>query len=238
MAIVSLFLTALPFVTAAVPTAINSRGAGSGASANDPCGALAVSKDTANGNVISQQCLHSAVAAGPLRLAHIPDNFSFPPKTVSAKNQDSFSQNQGGQDNIVSVEDLRNGGGFILNISAGPFKGGANVIPADHLFVASGYPNQGGTQIGGVEYDKGSFGPQNIVAPVFGSAPNSTPKNSTAFKSSFAKSPITLMDATNLNGSSGRVGKISQSLNFYLNIPANQPAGSYSITFTLDLIGV
>lgn len=205
----------------------------------------------------SEECVQVGVNAGSISLTNIPDSFSFPTKFFSFSGQNSFSNDNPattttvdvttGPEDVITVQDLRNSGGFDLNISVSTFSSGSNQIPIARLYAVSTYPDDddltpldpdlNGTEAGGVEYATGSSGAQDITSGVFTTGNLNLANTYTTNGDSFDANNDLVSDMVSLmSTSTAHTMSASQALSFYLNIPADQPAGNYSVLFTLDLI--
>jgi hypothetical protein len=166
-----------------------------------------------------------------------------------------------GNEDILTVADLRNEpAGFIVTLTASTITNGTSTIPLTGLYATTSCPkyiapadpendlsdalygtppncSDSSQQFGGkgVEIAAGSIVSGDLVNTIHSESVTGT--DPTAIKAAFLtdgaalSSPVTLMSSTG-----AKVSLISQALNFYLNIPAAQEPGTYSIIFTLDLI--
>ncbi|MCA9373585.1 hypothetical protein KC725_00330 [Candidatus Peregrinibacteria bacterium] len=234
------------------------------------CGAL-LDNDDSGGSTISEGCISLSISAGAISFEDIPDSFSFPNKFSSSLPQDSFSNDnpstgvvdvESETDDIITISDLRNSGGFDLTITSSIFVNeNEDEIPLENLYIVTSCPD--GDDLAsdlygsptncdnttGVEFADGStdIGNMNQASTIHSDNANGTASNSTELNNLISAyttdgtnfdadlndipDTITLMEST-----SARLARISQALNFYLNLPANQPAGTYNILFTIDLI--
>ena len=217
------------------------------------------------GQTISDQCLLLNVTGGPIYLANTPKSFSFPTKyTTSANyNQPSFSNFSGhtgpngktdpfggtqqiANEDVLTVTDLRNAGGFQVTITAEKFLDDAeDEIPLKNLYVTTTYPTAndlpanpellGATQQG-ITYALNSYGPKDISNTVDTTASITQQTTYKNFGRNFDQNndtfaePIVLMYTD-----SAHAGSFSNALNFYIDIPGAQPSGNYATLFTIDL---
>lgn len=220
-----------------------------------PCGVTRANEQINESplTTVSDTCAQSTVSAGTIALDYLPNSFSFPIKAKSDETQNSFSNDYEGTEeidvatgaeDILTVHDYRNNGGFSVTITSSKFESSFSEIPLSNLYVATTYPDiddfdildmsLNGTEINGIEYAAGSNGAQDITANAFTGADLNLPESYTV---SFDGNDDTAADIVELmNTSSGHIGRFSQALNFHLRIPADQPAGSYQVKFTVDLI--
>jgi hypothetical protein len=202
---------------------------------------------------VSDTCITATVTPGTIALEYIPDSFSFPLKYVSNYRQDSFSNDDPatlnidvstGTDDILTLHDFRNEGGFSVTITAGRFESSTGSIPLNNLYVATTYPENEdfalldpaliGAENNGVKYAADSKGAQDIVSGAVAKGDLNLPDS---YAVSFDGNNDGISDVIELMGTStGHVGRFSQALSFLLKIPANQPPGAYQAKFTMDLI--
>lgn len=249
----------------------NGTGSASNTATTTPnlCAPLAINDDS-GGPTISDSCLSVQVTAGSISVENIPDSFTFSSKYSSSLPQDSFSNDNPsttpidvstGTEDIITVSDLRNAGGFDVTITSTDFISPGDTIPLENLSIAStcpdgndlaadlyGSPNNC-DNANGAEFADGSSNTGNMsqINAVHSDNATGTPANATELTTlrnaylndgqSFDENSDLTPDIITLMESTGpRVARLSQALNFYLNIPANQTAGTYNITFTIDLI--
>ncbi len=234
------------------------------------CGTL-LDNDDSGGPTVSEGCISLSISAGAISFEDIPDSFSFPNKFSSSLPQDSFSNDntatgivdvESEADDIITISDLRNSGGFDVTITSSIFVNETDdEIPLENLYIVTSCPD--GDDLAsdlygspancdnttGVEFADGStdIGNMNQASAIHSDNANGTASNSTELNNLISAyttdgtnfdadlndipDTITLMEST-----SARLARISQALNFYLNLPANQPSGTYNILFTIDLI--
>jgi hypothetical protein len=227
-----------------------------------PCGVLEHNLQTDDSPVttIYETCMGVTVEGGSLYLEHIPYSLSFPQKFALTTAQDSFSNDDPltvgtvdvstAPDDILTVSDMRNSGGFRVTITADTLSNGADTIPLSNLYLVTTYPGPNdfgppiddagliGMEEFGVEWAAGSRGAHDTVTPEFTTENLNLAGTYTAHDNFFNEQTgnpdvLTLME-TNTN----HIARVSQALSFYLNIPANQPPGTYAVTFTMDLIDI
>lgn len=214
---------------------------------------------------ISDQCLQVDINAGTLSLSNTPDSFSFPIRfTTSQGNaQPNFSNisgttgpngladpfentQQNADEDVLTVTDLRNSGGFQVTITADTFTDGINNIPLSNLYAVTTYPTSndlpaapdllGSTQAG-ITYAQDAYGTQDITNSIDTVAPINQALTFTTYGYSFdpdangIASPIVLMNTT-----TPHAGSFSTALSFYLLIPGATPQGTYATMFTIDLM--
>lgn len=230
-----------------------------------PCSPLINNGESLN-KIESQSCVSLTVNAGTLSLSNIPDSFQFPAKASLQSAQHSFGNDNlatshvdvdTAADDVITVSDLRNAGGFDLTITSSKMTNGHTELPLSNLYVVTTFPKDAdltpldsfliGTEANGVEFADGSSNTNNMSSPVHsdnatGSAINTTQLNALAtayttdgqnFDANGDGTPDTIV----LMQSSGdRLARMSQAISFYLNIPADQEPGTYAVLFTLDLI--
>lgn len=234
-----------------------------------PCAPLLLNDDS-GGPTLSESCLGVSVTAGGISIENIPDSLSFPSKFSSSLPLDSFSNDNPstgtidvatGPEDVLTIADLRNSGGFDVTITSTAVTSGASTIPLQNLYIATtcpdgddlspdlyGSPNNCDSS-NGAEFADGSSGTggMNQTSTVHSDNATGTATTSsqlTALKNAYTSDgksfdaggdttpdTITLMQSTN-----AKVARLSQALNFYLQIPASQTAGTYNVRFTIDLI--
>jgi hypothetical protein len=190
-----------------------------------------------------EQCLEIYIepSDGELTLT-IPQSFSFPQLSTSSSSQGQFSINDPGYNqNIITVTDTRNNGGFILQLNASEFADKADpqnikTIPLENFYVATKASNTEGQRINGVEYNQEYDGELVIaVQDVEGKEFNIADTFTTDLTSNTLNGIVDIMDGS-LETANGRVGTFKQIMQYYLNIPAYQQPGTYRATLTFDLI--
>ncbi len=212
----------------------------------DECSSLRTNEEGET-TTVSDGCLQIDITAGSLTLENIPDTFSFPVKYFSYQAQDSFSNNRGmtAPEDVMTVRDLRHSGGFSVSVTASAFSADSYVIPLENLYVVTSYPDSNdfsdatltGTETGGVEYATGFVGLPDVTAPAFTANTLNSRATFTALNKKFNSDgdvegePVVLMSTT-----TAHLARMSQAVSFYLQIPASQPAGTYSTLFTVDLL--
>jgi len=204
-----------------------------------------------------EQCVEAEIT-GSISF-DVPDDFSFPAMSSTYMPQDSFSFEATGYNfntnDLLTVYDSRNSGGFMVQAhQTTPFEtsGGVFHIPLNNFFIATTSAITGGYAFDppsddGIEYDS------TPVTPCDSSSVDVTtfPRSESAYQSllwngsTFAgqnlgtDDPDTyitydLMNCSLLTG--GRTGTFKQNVNYYLNVPGGQSAGTYNVTITFDLI--
>jgi|GEM_PF-5060872 len=202
---------------------------------------------------VSENCVTATVTEGTVAFDYIPNSFSFPLKYTSNYPQDSFSNDDPatmnvdvstGTDDIMTLHDFRNNGGFSVTATVSAFESAGGSIPLSNLFVATSYPDPDdfdmldatltGAENGGVEYADGSKGAQDITSSTLANGDLGIPET---YAVSFDQNNDDIADIVELmNTTTGHVGRFSQALNFLLKIPANQLPGTYQVKFTIDLV--
>jgi N-acetylneuraminic acid mutarotase len=208
----------------------------------------------------NQQCLEVSIGGGgggtnpqgPLTI-DAPASFSLGTAIGGAqrfsKEDASYTLNA---NDIVTVSDLRNDGGFNLQMqvdASGFTTGNGKYIPLQNFHAVTTAAGTGGTAVDGVEYTGTATAPQNIVAPINANVNSAgdallTPGTFTScgvtlgtggtFTTPGTPTPIDLM----IGGvdTSGRNGSFKQNVNYYLDVPVGQPNGNYNVTITFDLL--
>jgi hypothetical protein len=220
-----------------------------------PCGTIRENEQITSAQLttVSDNCITATVTEGTIAFDYIPNSFSFPLKYTSGYPQDSFSNDNPatmnvdvttGPEDIITLHDFRNNGGFRVTATVSAFESADGVFPLRDLYVATSYPDSDdfslldpsltGPETGGVEYADGSNGAKDITSSTFTDADLNLPETYTV---SFDQNGDDVADIIELmNTDTGHVGRFSQALSFLLKIPANQPAGTYQVKFTIDLI--
>lgn len=255
-------------------SAINANGTGgtSNVATTMPtsCGPL-LDNDDSGGPTLSETCIGLTINAGAISFEDIPESFSFPSKFSSSLSQNSFSNDDPGTgavdvttdpDDILTISDLRNSGGFDLTITSSAFiNQTSDELPLENLYIVTSCPDgddlaadlygspNNCDNTNGAEFADGSTDTANMNQTNTVHSDNATgsPANNSeledlinayttdgaSFDANTDDIPdiITLMEST-----APRLARISQALNFYLNIPPGQEAGTYSVLFTIDLL--
>ena len=229
----------------------------------DPDGTPAVIADTADVRFVcatgsDQQCLEVTISGEvmPPTFQHIPGAFNLLPTTVGGAAKDQFTFNTTGnqtgyihnQNDVLTVRDVSGNGNWAVQIHATAFakqEDPNTIIPLDKFYLVTTEPQTGTQQDvnpnDGIEYLPASATPQNIEAPLnvpitaelFGNPLVFTTQNATFGTRGTPGAPIVIMSAPTAQG---RIGDFSQAINYYLQIPAAQPTGTYTTTITYDLI--
>lgn len=221
-----------------------------------PCAPLRKnsSDDPPNPPTASDTCVGIDINAGPAYIEHVPDSFSFPEKFSTMIDQNSLSNFNPatgtvelGPEDVITVTDLRGEGAFDLTIHSSAFTNGYDEIPLSNFFVATSIPNatdlnilEPGNALSGIVDSRENIiyadgvnkQSQNITSSAGTNKNLDHIKTYTDVKQSFDKGIISLMKA----GQGTHYLRASQALSFYLKIPANQPAGTYSTLITFDLV--
>ena len=230
------------------------------ASAATPCDPL-LSDDMS-----SQSCVSVTINAGTISLEYTPSSLIFPQKFPTFIPQSSFSNDDPatgpvdvstGPEDIITVKDLRNSGGFEVTITASPFTSGEFEIPLNHFYLVSTYPDADdlspldpaleGLETGGVEYAEGFAGATDITSSVFTTGNmnqaatylfggsnfdfNPPPSGGNPDGGDSISDPITIMSTT-----TDHLVRASQAVSLYLKIPADQEEATYTTLLTVDLI--
>ena len=158
---------------------------------------------------------------------------------------------------VLTVADLRGYGDFEVQLTASTdFSDGVHTIPLHNLYVVSECPDADDLDSAlygspsncssstGVEFADGGVGQGNMDMSLVPFTENGNGSSLSALRSAYTSDGksfdansdgvsdvITLMDSTD-----AKVGMLSEALGFYLDIPAGQEAGSYSVVLTLDLV--
>lgn len=194
----------------------------------------------------------------PIKFSSTQSQDSFSNDNAATTNVDVIT----GPGNILTVADLRNSGGFDVTITSTVFETAtSDEITLDNLYIATTCPdgddlsadlygspnncdNTNGAEFADGSSDTGNMSQGNTVHSdnATGTATNSTEldalrnaylNDGLSFDENTDSNPdvITLMESTG-----ARVARLSQAINFYLNIPASQASGTYNVAFTIDLI--
>jgi len=209
---------------------------------------------------VSDECLGVNVLSGGLSLPHVPDSFSFPRKLTSSFFQDSFSNDDPatrntvdvtmGPEDVITASDLTGStDGFNVTITSSTFSNGTDTLLLGDLYVLGETPsstilnaldpNLNGTpnSPNGLVYAAGSSG-LDLVGLSAGEGSLNNASSYTGKGRPFDNNADQVPDIVPLinapNGSPHML-TVSQGLNFYLRIPADQPSGNYSIIFTVDI---
>ncbi|MCC7197658.1 fibronectin type III domain-containing protein [Candidatus Peregrinibacteria bacterium] len=209
---------------------------------------------------ISDQCLGVDILSGGLSLPYVPDSFIFPRKFSSVLQQDSFSNDNPatrstvdveiGPEDVLTASDLTGTAfGFNVTITASAFSNGTDTLPLQNLYVATTAPNT--TTLNALNPDlNGTLNSGNQIVYAAGSSGTNVVSNTATLgdlnlASSYTGDGVSFDADSNeipdiitlMNGPNGTAHMLSasQALSFYLNIPANQPSGNYSILFTVDI---
>jgi hypothetical protein len=212
---------------------------------------------------VSDQCLGVSVTSGGLSLPYVPDSFIFPRKFSSTTNQNSFSNDNPatrstvdvatGPEDVLTASDLTGSStGFDVTITATSFTNGTDTIPLSRLYVLSSVPSSttlnalnadlNGTvdAPNGIVYAAGSTG-QDVVGMSAGEGDLNLAASYTDKGRNFDSDADNIADIVPImHAPTGTAHMLSasQALNFYLNIPGNQPSGNYSILFTVDIMSI
>lgn len=234
-----------------------------------PCSPL-TENDDSGGPTISETCLSVQINGGGISIENIPDSFTFSSKFSSSLPQDSFSNDNPatstidvstGPEDVITISDLRNSGGFDVTITSTDFISSSDTIDLENLYIATtcpdgddltadlyGSPNNC-DNTNGAEFADGSTDTGNMSQASAAHSDNATgtatnASELTALRNAYLNDGLSFdantdstPDVITLMQSTGpRLARLSQAINFYLNIPANQAPGTYSVKFTIDLI--
>jgi hypothetical protein len=214
-------------------------------STNQQCLQIKIEPDTGTSNLFEAAGLDALAPAAPeaggVLTLTAPDNFSFETIYSSINQQQRFSINSPtpythNVNDIVTVTDTEENGGFLLQLQASSFTDGSNTIPLAGFYAVTQPSRTDGIQIDGVEYPSGYAGITNITAPqdnLVGGALDNTSTFTTYGEN--LDTIIDLMQAPIKTGEVGRNGTFKQNVQYYLVIPAAQSIGSYQTTLTFDL---
>jgi hypothetical protein len=200
-----------------------------------------------------EQCVETSIT-GSITF-DVPADITFPEKYSSNVDQPNYSNGATGYDlneeDLLIVYDTRNNGGFVVQVHpTTPFEnaGQTRYIPLANLYVATTSADTGGFRYtwpgDGIEYNS------EPVTACDGSPLDVTPSNRATIPtvlqtvSTFTGQAMgtgyngyttyDIMDCSLTAG--GRSNIFKQNVNYYLNIPAGQPADTYGITITFDLV--
>lgn len=192
-------------------------------------------------NLISNSfCLSLNIYSETLSFTDIPSSFSFQSLTQGPADQSVYSvdnTNQPSQTSLLGVYDNRNNGGFQVQVQAeGTFTNGTDVIPLSNLYIGTSTSSTSvslpsTTVSSGVIYDS-SISTKGITASA--SLGNGSPTSPSSYSVNLGNGPVVLMNGA-LRGGSGRNGHMYQLVNYYLNIPAHQKPGNYSVNLIYTL---
>lgn len=227
------------------------------------CETLKNNDDSSGTSTVSDSCMGIIIYPGAISFEDVPESFSFPRKFSSTSTQHNFSNDNPttstidvstGPEDIMTIRDLRDTGGFDITITSTNFRSGSNTIPLENFYVATSYPDANdlapdleGTEVNGVEFSDGSTNTANLTSPVHSANATGTVASQgdltnlinayTTDGASFDADKDQTPDIiTLITTGEERLGRISQALNFYINIPPDQQSGTYSVLLTIDLI--
>jgi hypothetical protein len=223
---------------------------------SSPCAPLRknYSDNPPNPPTAGDTCVGIDINAGPAYIEHVPDSFSFPEKFSTLIDQNSLSNFNPatgtvelGPEDIITVTDLRGDGAFDLTVHSSAFTNGYDEIPLSNFYIATSVPEapdlnilESGNALSGtidskeniIYADGVSKQSQNITSGTGTNRNLDLVKTYTELQQSFDKGIISIMEAQQ----GIHYLRASQALSFYLQIPENQPAGTYSALITFDLI--
>lgn len=201
------------------------------------------------------QCVEASVT-GTITM-EVPNDITFPTLSASYLAQPNYSYGASGYvidvNDLLSVYDSRNSGGFKVQVSATtPFETAdhSKYIPLSSFSIATTSADTGGYRISppsddGIEYYSNPSStscngspidvtpsPRTLIPTVL--VTPSTFSGQTIGTGYNGYSTLDVMDCDLVTG--GRVNVFRQNVNYYINMPAGQPVGSYSITLTFDLL--
>lgn len=197
----------------------------------------------------NQQCVQVLIEESPGVLAiTAPDDFAFPSleSAITAVNSfsiDSLTPYTTNVNDVVTVTDTENNGGFTLQLQSSVFADPplcdppsptCHQIPLTGLYTATKASSTGGDQDSGVEYDSGYAGVKNITAAQ-NTAGAFTSESTFTADGDNLDAVIDLMTAPVTIAEGGRDGQFKQNVQYLLQIPAYQDLGSYQVTLTFDL---
>lgn len=237
-------------------------------SAATPCDPLLVNDENTGPPLVitNQSCATVTIDPGTISLEFSPTSILFPQKFPTFIPQSSFSNDNPatgpvdvstGSEDIVTVKDLRNSGGFEVTITASPFTSGDFKISLNHFYVVTTYPDEDdltpldptleGSESGGVEYANGFAGASDITSSVFTTGNmnqaqtyifggsnfdfNPPPSGGNPDGGDGIPDPVTIMST-----STDHLVRASQAVSLYIEIPADQEEATYTTLLTIDLI--
>lgn len=230
-----------------------------------PCGSTRSNEEIDDNplTTVSDQCIGVSVSSGGLSLPYVPDSFTFPRKFSSSSSQDSFSNDNAATRNVVDVsigsEDILtasdltgSSAGFNVTVTASNFTNGTDLLPLRNLYVATTAPDTTSLNTLNSDLNGTPNNPNQLVYATGSSGLDLTSNTATTGSLNTVTSYttdgvsfdanndntsdiITLMSAPNTGA---HMLSASQALSFYLNIPASQPSGNYSILFTVDIMSL
>ena len=204
----------------------------------------------------NEGCLSFEVYPGTLSAGFIPPSLSFPTKFKTTILQPSFSNDNPatpgvdvtvGSEDIITVDDFRNSGGFDLTLSVSDITDGISTIPLENLYAVTSYPDStaldaldtslDGNNTAGIVYAANSVGAEDITAPIHTENNLNLSGTYKVDGSNFDPDADTVMDPiTLMSSSTDHSGRFSLALSLYLEIPQDQVEGDYDMALTLDFI--
>lgn len=182
-----------------------------------------------------------------LSFINIPDTFTFTSISLSGSVQSLFNNttpvgaNDPALEDELTVEDTRNAGGFEVQVDINAaFSDGTNTIAKTNLFTVTSLEETDPGNVNNLTYESGFAGDQNVSVPLYVDVDSTSidvvaTYTGLAPDSQFGSGAIVLLDGP-LVAASGRDGQMSTFVNFYLSIPALQPAGEYDANLTYTLL--
>lgn len=226
------------------------------ATPDNPCAGLAS----------NQFCATQQISNYILTFTDIPDSFNFGTiisgttsnhcnNTSTLPSPSDLCSNSAvpdppGADDLLTVNDERDSGGFIVQLTTqGTFTDGTNTIPLDNLYVITSIDETDPNKADGINYGADFTGSKTVTAPLYVNETSDDISDPATYTSGwsyqsdpyttlrisqFGGYPIDLMNGT-LPSTSGRVGEMSLYTNFNLTIDYDQLPGDYSLILTYDL---
>jgi len=190
---------------------------------------------------LGQQGAGQVITSGDFSFLKIPDDAAFPVLATSNQEQRSvwsYATSPSGQPsddrNLLIVEDLRDDGGFRVDVDLLQYQHQITGLPLDlidgsngggAMFVATEAPGDYGTIISsnGIGYDVANTGPTDIIAPL--DLAGADPEDANNYFMDLIGA-VTLMDGPVPSGQ-GRTGQFQTAVNFVSMTSPFAPAGIY-----------
>ena len=201
----------------------------------------------------NQQCVQVSVQEGEGTITmSAPESFNFLTTSTNVASQIQFTcddttacpDNSTGYihnvNDLLEIVDTRDNGGFTVQVQAStPFETASGAyMPFQNFFIATTPASTGGTQIDGIEYDSEYSGLTCSGSPL-NTTGSLIDENSFLFNFGSENTiPSTVHDLMQceLNTGEGRTATLKQNVNYSLQVPALQSAGTYNVILTYDLI--
>lgn len=181
-----------------------------------------------------QRTITGNVEAGSLYIDEMPDNFSFTAIAAPTATTDQFD-NTGGTNNtdLLRVIDLRNSGGWSLQVSATDWAGASNTIDNSKFYIITTPSNGTGNIHNGLLHLSNSSGP--VATSNYNGQGLDTNLRST-YETNGANLDNTVTLITALAPGSGHVHGVEAFISHHLRLEAGTTADNYTATVTYTLI--